>query len=93
MNTENITPLLAWLRAATVEQRERMALLAGTTTNYVYQLSTSKGKRGQRMSADLAFRLEDAMQAVEREYKDSFTPAPQAVTARELATMWQLAGL
>lgn len=89
MSTEPITPLLAWLRKATAEQRERMATLAGTTTNYVYQLATPGGKRGQRISADMAFRLEDAMRTVEEESQGALP----AVTARELAAMWQLAGL
>jgi hypothetical protein len=86
MNTEEvITPLLAWLRAATSEQRDRMAALAGTTTNYLYQCASPGGKRGKKLTADLAFRLEDAMATLEKESKGTLT----AVTARELAAMWQ----
>lgn len=85
MNTEAITPLLAWLRAATSEQRERMATLTGTTLNYTYQLASPGGGRGKKMTADLAFRLEDAMTAIEKESGGAL----KAVTARELAAMWQ----
>jgi len=85
MNTEVITPLLAWLRSATPEQRERMAALAATTTNYLYQAASPGGGRGKKMTADLAFRLEDAMSTVEKESKGAL----KAVTARELAAMWQ----
>lgn len=81
-----VTPLLEWLRAATPDQRERMAALAGTTVNYIYQVATLE--RGQRLSADMAFRLEDAMTTVADEGS-----APAIVTARELATMANLAGL
>lgn len=85
MNTEVVTPLLAWLRAATADQRERMVTLAGTTTNYVYQCASPKGGRGKKLTADLAFRLEDAMQTLEKETNGKLV----AVSARELAAMWQ----
>ena len=85
MNTEVVTPLLAWLRAATPEQRERMAALAATTTNYLYQCASPGGNRGKRLTADLAFRLEDAMSTLEKESNGALV----AVTARELAAMWQ----
>lgn len=88
MSTEPITPLLAWLRKATPEQRERAATLAGTTTNYMYQLATPGGKRGQKISANMAFRLEDSMRKVEAESQGALP----AVTARELADMWTVAG-
>lgn len=85
MNTEAVTPLLAWMRAATVEQRERMAALADTKVLYLYQLASPGGGRGKKITADLAFRLEDAMATIEKESEGTLT----AVSARELAAMWQ----
>lgn len=85
MTTEPVNPLLAWLRAATPAQRERMATLACTTENYLYQLASPGGKRGKNITADLAFRLEDAMTTVEKESRGAL----KAVTARELAACWQ----
>jgi len=88
MNTEPITPLLAWLRKATPEQKERAATLAGTKVNYLFQLASEGGNRGKNISAALAFRIEDAMRVVEQESKGSL----KAVSARELASMWTVAG-
>lgn len=85
MTSEIVTPLLAWLRAATPEQRQRMATLATTTTNYLYQCASPNGGRGKKLTADLAFRLEDAMVVIEAESGGALP----AVTARELAAMWQ----
>lgn len=87
MSTEQPTILLTWLREANADQRERMAQLAGTTSNYLYQIAT--GKRGRALSAGLVFRLEDAMQTVERESGGRL----KAISARELSSMWTLAGL
>lgn len=88
MNTE-ITPLLAWLRQATKEQQERVATLAGTSSNYLYQLASPGGKRGKRISADSAFRIEDATTLLKREDPT----APEPVNARDLAAMWAVIGL
>lgn len=87
MSTYPITPLTLWLRAATPEQRERAAQLAGSTVNYLYQLGGCA--RGSRLSADLAFRIEDALQVL---HKESGGKLP-LVTARELSTMCALVGL
>jgi hypothetical protein len=81
------TPLTEWLRAATPEQRDRMATLAGTTVGYVYQLAGCS--RGKAMTADLAFRMEDAMKTLHAE-SDGALPV---VSARELSCMCALAGL
>lgn len=88
MSTSNtpITPLLEWLRLANDEQRERAAALAGTTKTYLYQLAGCS--RGTRLSADLAFRLEDAFKILNKE-SDGVLPK---LTARELSTMCALAG-
>lgn len=82
-----ITPLTAWLRLASKEQRERLAALAGTTVNYLYQCAGCA--RGSRISADLAFRIEDAMKKLRQESGNALP----VVTARDLATMCTLVGL
>ena len=41
------TILSRWLREATPDEREQLALAGGTTVNYLYQLAgCSRGKRG-----------------------------------------------
>lgn len=80
---DHITPLLAWLRAATPEERERAAQLAGTSVSYLYQLATCTRPRP---SAELALAIEDATRDMER------VGLPR-VTVREIATMCVLAGL
>lgn len=81
MTDETVTPLLHWLRAATRDQQERVASLAGTTRIYLYQLASDKGGRGFKISARLALKIEDAMQEIAAETKGALP----AVTARQLA--------
>ena len=72
----------AW---ATLE-RERLALLAGTTVNYLYSIA---GCHRPNTSAATAVSIEDATRALHAETKGR----TQIITVRELATMCQLAGL
>lgn len=71
------TPLLALLRQAAPEQRDRLATLAGTSVNYLYQLAVCS--RGTRLTADLAFRIEDATRAVHKETKGKLPVIPARV--------------
>ncbi len=83
MTDETITPLLAWMRSATPEQRDRVAAMADTTRNYLYQLASANGVRGTKISAALAFRLEDAMAEIAKETNGALP----ALTARDLAAL------
>lgn len=83
MTEETTTPLLAWMRAATPEQRDRVATKAQTTKNYLYQLASSNGARGLKISAALAFRIEDAMVEIAKETNGALP----ALTARDLAAL------
>lgn len=55
------TPLLALLRALDTEQREALALLAGTTVSYLYALGSCQ--RGACRS-DLALAIEKASESM-----------------------------
>lgn len=85
-NSENpITPLAALLRECSREERERLALLAGTTVNYLYSIA---GCHRPNTSAATAVSIEDATRALHAETKGR----TQIITVREIATMCQLAG-
>lgn len=86
MDTKNkpTTPLTDWLRAASPEDRERMASLAGTTVNYLYQLA---GCARAVPKADLAFGIEEATTAMNAE-----NPSLPIITARTIATMCTTCG-
>lgn len=73
--------MLALLRAATPDQRQRLADLAGTSVNYLYQLASCT--RGTRLTADLAFRIEDATRKLHKEAKGSLP----TIEARLLSSM------
>lgn len=77
------TPLLVWLRAATPDQRSRLAAIAGTSVTYLYQLATCTRPRP---SAELALAIEDGTRLM----ADEGLPV---VSVRELATMCALQGL
>lgn len=79
-------PLADWLRAATAGQRERCATLAGTSVSYLYSLA---GSHRQKISARLAFQIEDATRRLAQQTRGRLA----VVTARELAFMHDLAGL
>lgn len=77
---KSTTPLSAWLRAATKDERKRAADLAETTVNYLFQLA---GCHRPKPSSDLAFRIEDAT----RQMHVSTGGRLPVITARELSTM------
>lgn len=78
-------PLAEWLRAASPEQRDRAAKLAGTSENYMRQIASFR----REPSVGLAFAIEDAI-AVLHEESAGLLPL---ITARELAEAKALAGL
>lgn len=80
------TPLAALLRECDAEQRERLASLAGTTVNYLYNLA---GCHRTDPSSSLAVGIEDASRTLHRESRGR----TRIVTVRELATMCSVAGL
>jgi len=79
------TPLLDFLRAASPEERQRAADLAGTQVSYLYQIATCVRPR---VSALLAIGIEDATRSLHRE-----NDRLPIVTVRELATMCAVRGL
>lgn len=85
MNTKTSHPLAKWLQAAKPEQRERMTALAGTSTNYAYQIAGLRREPG----VCLAFGIEDATRTLHEE-THGLLPV---VTAREIAEAWSLGGL
>ena len=86
MNRRN-TPLAAWMRAAPVEHRERLALLSGTTVNYLWQIATCR----REPSVSLAMGIEDGTKQIRSEMRGR-NRLP-VVTMREIATMKALEGL
>lgn len=81
---ETNTPLLALLRSATPDQRQRLADLAGTSVNYLYQLAS--GSRGSRLTVTLAFKIEDATRTLRAETGGAKSGLP-VIAARDLADM------
>jgi hypothetical protein len=79
------TPLAAWLRAASPDQRERLATLAGTSVSYLWQIATCR----REPSVSLALGIEDGTRLLRAESRRKLP----LVTARELATMCALEGL
>lgn len=73
-------PLANWLRAASADQRERAATLAGTTVNYLYQIAGGN----REPLVNLAFGIEDATRRVWAE-SDGSLPI---VSAQELALIY-----
>ena len=78
-------PLAHWLRDATAEDRERLATLAGTGVNYLFQLAA--GRREPKVQ--LAFAIEEATEELWRETGGRLA----IVTAREIAQIQALSGL
>ena len=81
-----MTILLDFLQAASSDERERCALLAGTTVNYLYQLA---GCNRQQAGSDLALRIEDATTTMNIETSGRLP----AISVRELAAMCAVAKL
>lgn len=79
------TPLAAWMRAATPDQRERLATLSGTSVNYLWQIATCR----RMPNVALAVGIEDASKVLRAESKRKLP----LVTAREIATMCAVEGL
>ncbi|MFN7817841.1 MAG: hypothetical protein ACK5OQ_16550 [Burkholderiales bacterium] len=79
MSKKRTTPLARWLSDASPDQRDRLASIAGTSQNYIYQLAACM----REPKVGLAFRIEDATREI----------GPFTVTAREMATMCALDGL
>lgn len=78
--TTKTTPLAEWLRAAAPEQRARLADLAGTSVNYLYQLAGCSRKEPK---ARLALAIESATIKLYQE-SNGFLPV---ITARTMAAM------
>lgn len=81
------TPLAAWMRAASIDQRERLAALAGTSVNYLWQIATCR----RMPNAALALGIEDGTKVMRAEA--SRRAKLPVVTVREIATMCALEGL
>ena len=75
-----VTPLLEALRAATPAEREKIAKLAATSVNYLYQVAICR-RPSPRVRWSIA--VEDAIATVHR---DSGGRVP-LVTARDIAAM------
>ena len=73
-----MNPLLDWLREATPQQRQRVASLAGTSENYLYQLAAGRREPGVGLAVQLA---------------DAIREAGGAVTVRDLALLRAVEGL
>jgi hypothetical protein len=86
VSEEQTTPLITLLRLMTDGQREEFAGLAGTSVGYLYQIG---GAHRLRISARLAFSIEDASKVM-HERSGEFFPI---VTAREVALMHDVSGL
>jgi len=82
----NPTPLLAWLRAASPEQRERLATLADTKVGYLYLIATCARPN---TGAAKAVAIEDATRWLHEETAGALP----IVTVRTLATMCSIKGL
>jgi hypothetical protein len=81
----NDTPLSRWLRLASDQERDRLALLAGTSRNYLYQIAACR--REPRVG--LAFRIEAASRKLWAETEGRLA----IVTAEEMAQACALEGL
>lgn len=79
------TPLANWLRLAAPEERDRLALLAGTSTNYLWQIASCR--REPRVS--LAFSIESSSRRMWAETEGRLP----IVTAEEIAHACALDGL
>lgn len=79
------TPLARWLREATPAERDRMATLAGTSVNYLYQVAACR--REPRVG--LAFGIEQSTRQIWAETSGRLP----IVTASEIASMYALEGL
>lgn len=80
------TPLSDFLRSATPAERERCALLAGTSVSYLYQIA---GCHRPNPSADLAVLIEDATRVL---HAETFGRLP-IIDVRTIATMCAVSGL
>lgn len=80
------TPLANILRLSTDEQRTFLAETAGTTVNYLYSLA---GCHREKLSAKLAFAIEDASRQLSDKTGGDIPP----VSARQLTSMCSLRGM
>ena len=80
------TPLSKFIRDATPAERERCAMLAGTSVGYLYQIA---GCHRPRPSASLALLLEDATRKLSEETHGRL----QTIDMRTITTMCALAGM
>lgn len=83
---QNPTPLLAWLREASPEQRSRLATLASTKVGYLYLLATCERRNP---AAKLALAIEDGTRQL---HEETGAKLP-IVTVRTLASMCAIKGL
>lgn len=79
------TPLAEWMRIASPDERDRLATLAGTSVNYLYQLAACR----REPKVGLAFEIERATQEMHAET----TGRLPVVTAQDIATMYAIDGL
>lgn len=80
MKQRCVTPLTHYLRAATAEEKEETAALAGTSVGYLYALA---GCHRKNPAVHLAIGIEHAT----REMSQRTEGRLPVVTAQELATM------
>lgn len=83
---QNPTPLLAWLRMASEDERVRLAALADTKVGYLYLLATCERKNP---GAKLALAIEDGTRLLHEETGGRLP----IVTVRTVATMCALKDL
>lgn len=79
------TILFRWLRLASESDRERLALLAGTSVNYLYQIAACR----REPKVGLAFRIESASRKMWAESEGRLG----IITAEEIAQQCALEGL
>lgn len=79
------TVLFRWLRVASDLERDRLALLAGTSVNYLYQIAACR----REPKVGLAFRIESASRRMWAETEGRLA----IITAEELAQQCALEGL
>lgn len=70
MNTAPITPLKAWLYAATADEQHQLAEAAGTTRQYLYHMSAPESAKYRREAKpELAAAIERETTAMHRTSK------------------------
>lgn len=80
-------PLAQWLRQASVDQRERAAVIAGTSVNYLFQIA------GERREPKVSLALK-IVQGIEDVNAAGFFEKPlPSVSAKDIADIYALEGL